>query len=48
MQLTIVSDEEMVEQGRLLIERVQLEQADTIAKNELIDIITTAQYCFYA
>ncbi len=41
MQLTISPDEAMAEQARLLIERVQQEQTGTLAKNEIIDIITT-------
>ena len=31
----------MAEQARLLIERVQFEETGTVAKNEIIDIITT-------
>jgi predicted transposase YdaD len=41
MQLTIASEKAMAEQARLLIERVQLEETGTLAKNEIIDIITT-------
>ncbi|GAB1538518.1 hypothetical protein NUACC21_11800 [Scytonema sp. NUACC21] len=41
MQLTIASDEAMAEQARLLIERVQFEETGTLAKDEIIDIITT-------
>ena len=41
MQLTIASDKEMAPQARQLIERVQLEEIGTVAKNEFIDIITT-------
>jgi predicted transposase/invertase (TIGR01784 family) len=41
MQLTIASDEAMAEQAKQLIERVQLEETDTLLKNEIIDIITT-------
>lgn len=41
MQLTIASDETMAEQAKQLIERVELEQTGTLAKNEIIDIVTT-------
>jgi predicted transposase/invertase (TIGR01784 family) len=41
MQLTIASDRRMAEQARQLIERVQLENTGALAKNEIIDIITT-------
>lgn len=41
MQLTIASEQAMAEQARALIERVQFEETGTLAKNEIIDIITT-------
>ena len=41
MQLTLASDETMAEQAKQLIERVELEQTGTLAKNEIIDIVTT-------
>ncbi|MBD2607418.1 Rpn family recombination-promoting nuclease/putative transposase [Scytonema hofmannii FACHB-248] len=41
MQLTIAPDEVMAEQARLLIERVQFEETGTLAKNEIIEVITT-------
>ena len=41
MQLTIASDEAMAKQAKQLIERVELEQTGTLAKNEIIDIVTT-------
>ncbi|MBW4585223.1 Rpn family recombination-promoting nuclease/putative transposase [Aetokthonos hydrillicola Thurmond2011] len=41
MQLTIAPDETMAQQAKQLIERVQLEQIGTLAKNEIIDIVTT-------
>ena len=41
MQLTIASKKAIVKQARLLIERVQLEETDTEAKNKIIDIIST-------
>jgi len=41
MQLTLASDEVMAEQAKQLIERVKLEEADTLPKNEILDIITT-------
>jgi predicted transposase/invertase (TIGR01784 family) len=41
MQLTIASEQEMAEQARRLIQRVQLEKKDTLPKQEIIDIITT-------
>jgi len=41
MQLTLAPDSVMAEQARLLIERVELEETGTLAKNEIIDIITT-------
>ncbi|AVH70513.1 Rpn family recombination-promoting nuclease/putative transposase [Nostoc sp. 'Lobaria pulmonaria (5183) cyanobiont'] len=41
MQLTLASDEVMAEQAQQLIERVKLEETDTLPKNEILDIITT-------
>ncbi|MDZ7962374.1 MAG: Rpn family recombination-promoting nuclease/putative transposase [Aulosira sp. DedQUE10] len=41
MQLTIVSETAMAEQAKQLIKRVQLEETGTVAKTEIIDIITT-------
>ena len=41
MQLTLAPDETMAEQAKQLIERVQLEETDTLPKNEILDIITT-------
>lgn len=41
MQLTLAPDEVMAEQARLLIERVQFEETGTLAKNEIIEVITT-------
>jgi predicted transposase/invertase (TIGR01784 family) len=41
MQLTIASDEAMAEQARLLIERVQQEETSILARNEIIEVITT-------
>jgi predicted transposase/invertase (TIGR01784 family) len=41
MLLTTASKNEMAEQARFLIERVQLEETATVLKNEIIDIITT-------
>ena len=41
MQLTIAPDEAMAEQARLLIERVQQSESTTLAKNEIIEVITT-------
>ena len=41
MQLTIAPDETMAEQAKQLIERVQLEETDTLPKTEILDIITT-------
>ncbi len=41
MQLTIASDETMAEQAKQLIERVQLEERETLPKTEILDIITT-------
>jgi predicted transposase/invertase (TIGR01784 family) len=41
MQLTIASDQEMAEQARQLIERVECTQTTRLAKNEIIEIITT-------
>ena len=41
MQLTIASEQAMAEQAKQLIERVQLEETGTLAKTEIIDIITT-------
>ena len=38
MQLTIASDETMAEQAKQLIERVQLEETDTLPKTEILDI----------
>ncbi len=41
IQLTIAPDEVMAEQARLLIERVQQEDTGTLAKNEIMEVITT-------
>ncbi|MDZ8028255.1 MAG: Rpn family recombination-promoting nuclease/putative transposase [Nostoc sp. DedQUE11] len=41
MQLTLASDEVMAEQAKQLIERVKLEETDTLPKTEILDIITT-------
>ncbi len=41
MQLTLAPDSVMAEQARLLIERVELEETGTLAKNEIIEVITT-------
>ena len=41
IQLTIASDETLAEQAKQLIQRVKLEETSTLAKNEIIDIITT-------
>lgn len=41
MQLTIASEKAMAEQAKQLIEWVQLGETGTLAKNEIIDIITT-------
>lgn len=41
MQLTIASKKAMALRAKQLIERVQLEETDTEAKNKIIDIITT-------
>jgi len=41
MQLTLASDEAMAEQAKQLIARVQSEDTGTLAKNEIIDIVTT-------
>ncbi|MCW5314802.1 DUF2887 domain-containing protein [Nostoc sp. KVJ3] len=41
MQLTLASDEVMAQQAKQLIERVKLEETDTLPKNEILDIITT-------
>ncbi len=41
MQLTIASKKAMAKRAKQLIERVQLEETDTEAKNKIIDIITT-------
>ena len=41
MQLTLAPDEAMVEQARLLIERVQQSESTTLVRNEIIEIITT-------
>ena len=41
MQLTIAPDEAMAEQARLLIERVQQSKSTTLARNEIIELITT-------
>ena len=41
IQLTIASDETLAEQANQLIQRVKLEETSTLAKNEIIDIITT-------
>jgi predicted transposase/invertase (TIGR01784 family) len=41
MLLTIASDKAMPEQAKQLIEQVQFEETGALAKNEIIDIITT-------
>ncbi len=41
MQLTIAPDELMAEQAKQLIERVELEETGKLAKNEIIEVITT-------
>ena len=41
MQLTLAPSETMADLARLLIERVQLEETDTLPKTEILDIITT-------
>ena len=41
MQLTLAPDEAMAEQARLLIERVQQSKSTTLARNEIIELITT-------
>ncbi len=41
MQLTIAPDEAMAELARLLIERVQHSESTTLARNEIIEVITT-------
>ncbi|MBC1236236.1 Rpn family recombination-promoting nuclease/putative transposase [Nostoc sp. 2RC] len=41
MQLTIASETQMVEQAKRLIERVEQEQITVLAKEEIIDVITT-------
>ncbi len=41
MQLTIAPDEAMAQQARLLIERVQHSESTTLARNEIIEVITT-------
>ncbi|MDZ8033939.1 Rpn family recombination-promoting nuclease/putative transposase [Nostoc sp. DedSLP04] len=41
MQLTLASDEVMAEQAKQLIERVKLEETDTLPQNEILNIITT-------
>jgi predicted transposase/invertase (TIGR01784 family) len=41
MQLTIASKKAIAKQAKQLIERVQLEETDTEAKNKIIDIVTT-------
>ncbi|MBD2560461.1 MULTISPECIES: Rpn family recombination-promoting nuclease/putative transposase [Nostoc] len=41
MQLTIASDNQMVQEAKRLIERVQQEQITVLAKKEIIDVITT-------
>lgn len=41
MQLTIAPDETMAEQARLLIARVQQSETGTLAKNEIMEVITT-------
>jgi predicted transposase YdaD len=39
--LTIAPDEAMAQQARLLMERVESESTGTLAKNEIIEVITT-------
>ncbi|WP_242062084.1 Rpn family recombination-promoting nuclease/putative transposase [Nostoc punctiforme] len=41
IQLTIASETQMVEQAKRLIERVEQEQITVLAKQEIIDVITT-------
>ncbi|MBN3871203.1 Rpn family recombination-promoting nuclease/putative transposase [Nostoc sp. JL33] len=41
MQLTIASETQMVQEAKRLIERVQQEQITVLAKEEIIDVITT-------
>jgi predicted transposase/invertase (TIGR01784 family) len=41
MQLTIASETQMVEEAKRLIKRVQQEQITVLAKEEIIDVITT-------
>ena len=41
MQLTLASDEVMMERAKQLIERVKLEQTDRLPKNEILNIIAT-------
>ncbi|MFN6534787.1 MAG: Rpn family recombination-promoting nuclease/putative transposase [Nostoc sp. EkiNYC01] len=41
MQLTIASETQMVEQAKRLIERVQQEEITVLAKEDIIDVITT-------
>lgn len=41
MQLTIASETQMVQDAKRLIERVQQEQITVLAKEEIIDVITT-------
>lgn len=41
MQLTIASETKMVQDAKRLIERVQQEQITVLAKEEIIDVITT-------
>ncbi|MDH6097316.1 Rpn family recombination-promoting nuclease/putative transposase, partial [Anabaenopsis sp. FSS-46] len=49
MQLAIASEERMATQAKKLLERVELEISQTLAKTEIIDIITTiAVYKFSA
>jgi predicted transposase/invertase (TIGR01784 family) len=48
MQLTIASDNQMVQEAKRLIERVQQEQITVLAKKEIIDVITTMPTAGYA
>ncbi|MBD2771038.1 Rpn family recombination-promoting nuclease/putative transposase [Iningainema tapete] len=41
MQLTTATEAQMVERAKQLIERVQSEQTGTLAKDDIIDVITT-------
>ena len=41
MQLTLAPDQAMAELARLLIERVQQSKSTTLARNEIIELITT-------